>query len=266
MGPSVTKRTGKPRPEARDEKVLSRIAGFAAVSAVFAVAPERVERLFFDERIKQRAKDFCLELARTRKPYRQVGADELAKIAGTPMHGGIVAVTRPQPVLPFAEEDQRAWAGDGKLLLILDGVGNPHNLGAIVRTSAFFGVPRLLLSGHPAQAAPSDASYRVAEGGFEHMKLYRAPPLLSALKALRKSYRVIGAAPGAKTALSSLRRSDRPFALVLGNEEEGVPAATLAACDDVVAIPGGGAIQSLNVSATAAILIYALSSAPTTEA
>ena len=48
---------------------------------------------------------------------------------------------------------------------MLDGVGNPHNLGAIARTAAFFGVPRIVLSDHRAQAKPSDASYRVAEGG-----------------------------------------------------------------------------------------------------
>lgn len=246
------------RPEKKDDKALSCIAGVSAVSALIATAPDRVERLFFDERAKARVKDFCLELARAHKPYRLVPPEELDKIAGTPMHGGIVAFAQPKPVHVFDAEQARIWARDGKLLLLLDGIGNPHNLGAIVRTAAFFGIPRIVLSDHPAQAAPSDASYRVAEGGFEYVETYRALRFAANLKALRPSYRVVAAAPGKHIALSDLRANDKPFALVLGNEEDGLPRATLNACEETVAIPGAGSIQSLNVAATAAILIYAM--------
>ena len=89
----------------------------------------------------------------------------------------------------------REWARDGKPLLILDGVGNPHNLGAIVRSAAFFGLERIVLADRPDQALPSDASYRVAEGGFEHVRLYRAV-LPVALAALRPHYRIVGTALG----------------------------------------------------------------------
>ena len=108
----------------------------------------------------------------------------------------------------------------------------------------------------PEQALPSDASYRIAEGGFEYLDLYRAP-LPSALAALRPAYRIIGAALDPRA--GPLRTGARPAALVLGNEETGLDPATLAACDEIVAIPGSGNVQSLNVSAAAAILIYELS-------
>jgi TrmH RNA methyltransferase len=242
-----------------DDKAFARIAGFAAVAALFAAAPDRVERLFFDARAKRKVAAFCAELARVRKPYREVDAEELARLAGTAMHGGIVAVARPQPIEPFDPAQARAWAAEGRPLLLLDGIGNPHNLGAIARTAAFFGLPRLVLSDHPALAGPSDASYRVAEGGLDCMALYRAVRFAAALKRLRQSHRVIAAAPGRHVAVSALRRGDKPFALVLGNEEAGLPRATLDACDEVVAIPGAGRIQSLNVAATAAILIYSIS-------
>jgi RNA methyltransferase, TrmH family len=256
----MMKKTVRTRPPAgsQDEKSLDRIAGFAAVSALFAEAPDRVERLFFEERAKARVKAFCVVMARARKPYRLVTAPELERIAGTPMHGGIVAVARPRPVLPFDAEEARGWARDGHLLLLLDGIGNPHNLGAIVRTAAFFGVPRAVLSDDPAQASPSDAAYRVAEGGFEHVQFYRATRFAAALKQLAHSYRILGTAPDAKTTLATLRRSDKPFALVLGNEEAGLSRATLNACDEVIAISRAGHIQSLNVAASAAILMYAL--------
>jgi TrmH RNA methyltransferase len=252
-------RAAATRREARKPAAkLLRIAGLPAVSALFATAPERVERLFFDDRMKPLTGAFCMALARARKPYRVVPPDELERVAGTVLHGGIVAVAQPRPLPELDLAAAERWAADGRPLLLLDGIGNPHNLGAIARTAAYFGLPRLVLSDHPEQAQPSDASYRVAEGGLEHVTLYRAPRFIQALKGLRRFYRVFGTALGKGEPLAALRRGEKPIALVLGNEEEGLPRATLDACDAVITIPGTGAVQSLNVSASAAILIYAL--------
>jgi RNA methyltransferase, TrmH family len=167
-----------------------------------------------------------------------------------------VAEPRPVPALDAAEAAR--WAAEDKPLLLLDGIGNPHNLGAIARTAAFFGVKRMVLSDHPEQAMPSDASYRVAEGGLEHVAVYRATGLAEALRRLRRSFRVLGTALEAGRPLESLAAADRPVALVLGNEETGLPRATLAACDEIVTISGSGFVQSLNVSVSAGILLYAL--------
>src|SRR5262249_51374551 len=79
-------------------KSLLRVAGLPAVSALFAAAPARVERLFFDQRLKPHVAAFCAELARARKPYRLVEADEFERVAGSVMHGGIVALALPKPV------------------------------------------------------------------------------------------------------------------------------------------------------------------------
>src|SRR5262249_49922314 len=86
----------------------------------------------------------------------------------------ILSTPRPPPTHPLGPEPETQRASDRQPLLILDGVSNPHNLGAIARTAAFFGLPRMVLSDHPAQALPSDASYRVSEGGLEHLELHRA--------------------------------------------------------------------------------------------
>jgi TrmH RNA methyltransferase len=235
-----------------------RIAGLPAVKALFDVAPGRVERLFFDQRLKPQVSALCVELARVRKPYRLVAPDELERIAGSAMHGGVVALAQPRAVPELDLEHAETWARDGKLLLLLDGIGNPHNLGAIARTAAFLGVRRMVLSDHPAQALPSDAAYRVAEGGLEHLTLYRAPRFAPALQRLRRHYRVVGTAAENGKLHAALTASDKPLALVLGNEEHGLPRATLAACDEIVTIPGSGLVQSLNVAASAAILMHAL--------
>jgi len=238
------------------ERHLLRICGLAAVRALFERDPVRVERLFFEDGLKGEVGAFCQTLARARKPYRQLAAAELARVAGTVLHGGVVAIAHSLPLVDFDPAATREWAQDGKPLLILDGVGNPHNLGAIVRSAAFFGIRHIVLADRPEQAHPSDASYRVAEGGFEHVSLYKAT-LPAALHQLHRIYDVIGTALG-KGAAPPAWTGPRPVALVLGNEKTGLDAATIAACDAVVTIPGSGRVQSLNVAAAAAILMYLL--------
>lgn len=242
----------------RDEKKLVHVAGLPAVEALFATSPERIARLFFEPSLKGKTSDMCIALALDHKPYRVVRADELEKIAGTSMHGGIVALADPRPVLEFDTMEAEEWATAGEPLLVLDGIGNPHNLGAIARTAAFFGLKRLVVSGHPEQALPSDAAYRVARGGLEHVALYRAEKIADTLKRLKKAYLVVGAALEKGKPMSAYRGGPRPLCVVLGNEEEGLPRETLAACEGVVTLAGAGAVQSLNVAATAAILIHEL--------
>ena len=241
------------QPHARQ---LLRICGLAAVTALFERDPRRVERLFLEDRVKGAVGPFSRTLARARKPYRQVDKAELARVAGTLLHGGVVAIAAPQPWAEFDRNAVRIWAKNGKPLLVLDGIGNPHNLGAIARSAAFFGLERIILADRSDQALPSDASYRVAEGGLEHLDLHRAP-LPAALFELRPAYRVIGTALGHGPMPDSLG-SGSPVALIFGNEETGLDPATMAACDQIWSIPGSGRVQSLNVAAAAAILLYLL--------
>jgi RNA methyltransferase, TrmH family len=233
-----------------------RICGLAAVCALFDCDPDRVERLFFVPGLVREVGPLCQILAVAHKPYREVDEAELARVAGTVLHGGIVAIARPRPLIELDPDAARRWAREGKPLLLLDGVGNPHNLGAIARTAAFFGLERLVLTDRPEQALPSDAAYRVAEGGLEHLTVYRVR-LPAALVGLRAAYRILGTSL-AKGSIPLGRTADGPVALILGNEETGLDPATLAACDEVVRIPGSGRVQSLNVASAAAILIYLL--------
>lgn len=258
-------RAAPPPPRPARER-LFRVAGLAAVSALFEHEPGRVERLFYEPGLKAAVAAFTERMAAARRPFRMVDADELARVAGTVLHGGVVALIPPRPLPRFDPVLAAAWAREGKPLLVLDGVGNPHNLGAIARTAAFFGLPRLLLSGHPGQALPSEAAYRVAEGGFEWLEITVAPDLPAALRGLAAAgFRTVATTLGpGRPAIgpASLAGGGKPVALVLGNEEEGLAAATAAACAEVLTIPGAGRIQSLNVAATAAILINAVAAGP----
>ncbi|MDE1149359.1 MAG: RNA methyltransferase [Azospirillaceae bacterium] len=237
-----------------------RILGLPAVSALFAQDPDRVERLFFDDRMKEKVGAYCSTLAQARKVYRLLPPEEMEKVAGTPLHGGVVAVAAARPVLPFDLDAAQGWAAAREPLMILDGVGNPHNLGAIVRTCAFFGINRLVLSDHAEQALPSEAAYRVAEGGFEYVTLYQMARFVPSLRHLRQHYRIVGTALGdhPDPAVVLSQAGAKPAALILGNEEVGLPAMTVQACSQLVTLKGSGQVQSLNVSATAAILVHAL--------
>lgn len=238
------------------QRALLRVCGLAAVGALFERDPGRVERLYFEPRLRGAVGPFCAALAHARKPYREVDAAELARVGGTVLHGGVAAIARPQPLAAFDAAMASGWARDGKPLLVLDGIGNPHNLGAIARTAAFFGIERIVLADRPDQALPSDASYRVAEGGLDQLTLYRAP-LPAALPELRHAYHIVGTALDSGAGWGG-RGAGKPPALVLGNEENGLDASTLALCDEVVTIPGSGRVQSLNVASTAAILLYGM--------
>jgi TrmH RNA methyltransferase len=231
------------------------ICGLKPVDALFSRRPEDVQRLFYQPMMKHAVGSFCAVLAAARKPYRMVEAAELETIAGTPHHGGIVAVARPRvPAIIDTDNPPRV-----RLLLVLDGIGNPHNLGAIARSAAFFGVKAMLIGEGLNHAMPSDAAYRVAEGGLEWLDLYRTRDLPRVLTALEPYYRTVASSLSRDAQpLAELPR-DRPIALVLGNEENGVSQAVIAACRRQVKITGSGQVQSLNVAQAAAVLLAGLS-------
>jgi TrmH RNA methyltransferase len=237
-----------------------KICGLAAVRAQFAADAGAIQRLYFDYPTGRKIGVICRALAQAKKIYRCVEPAELEKIAGSVHHGGIVAVMAEKPLRAPEASDVQAWARRREPLLLLDRIGNAHNLGAIARTAAFFGVPRLVIAGAADAARPGEAAYRVAEGGLAHVEVWRADDLPKLIKDLAAAgYDVLGAAtrsgkaePGAKGKLPP------PVALVLGNEEHGLAPEVAAACTRLVTISGSGKVESLNVSVTAAILVWEL--------
>jgi len=155
--------------------------------------------------------------------------------------------------------DIASWARRREDLVALDRVGNAHNLGAIARSAAYFGVPRMVIAGDPASAKPGAAAYRVSEGGMEAIEIWTVPEIAPFLRALSAAgYDVVAAATRGGADAGACATTAGPWALVLGNEEHGLPPDVQAACTRLVTIPGSGRIESLNVSASAAVLIHEL--------
>jgi TrmH RNA methyltransferase len=237
----------------------TKICGLAAVRARFQRDPASIVRLFFDAPTSKRVGAMCSALAAARKIYRCVEPAELEKVADSVHHGGIVAIVEERAPQVPAPADLATWARLRENLLVLDRIGNAHNLGAIARTAAYFGVPRIVITGDPAAARPGPAAYRVAEGGLDSLEIWSVleiAPFLRSISAI--GYDVVGAATRGGARGLSGAKGKGPWALVLGNEESGLAPAVEAACTRLVTIPGGGRVESLNVSAAAAVLIHEL--------
>jgi TrmH RNA methyltransferase len=235
-----------------------KLCGLAAVRARFSRDAGSIQRLYFDYATGRQIGMMCKALAAAKKVYRCVEPEELEKISGTVHHGGIVAVVAAPALRAPLPADLRAWAAKRAPVLLLDRIGNAHNLGAIARTAAFFGVSRLVLPNDAAAALPGEAAHRVAEGGLESADVFRVPNLAAFARELAASgYDVVGAAARGGR-LDAKTRFKKPIALALGNEEHGLSAEMAKACTRLVTIPGTGAVESLNVSVAAAVLLWEL--------
>ncbi|MBX3466736.1 MAG: RNA methyltransferase [Planctomycetes bacterium] len=234
------------------------VCGLHAALAVLKHRPGAIRRVYHAASRRHELGALLKHTAALRRPYNEVEPDELEAVAGTVHHEGVVVVTDPLEYVPLPAL-LRALPRDG-VLLALDGVGNPHNLGAILRSAAWFGAAGVVLPlDDPRQAALSPAAVRVARGGAEVVPVAGVPALLPALRQLAAAGVTLVAAE-AETGASPLAGPlpPRPCCLVLGAEDQGLTPAARVACSHRLSIPGTGAVESLNVSVAAGILLAGL--------
>ena len=238
---------GHPR---RNDEV--RLHGVNACLAAFAHRPQDLRKLWLTEANIPAFKQVLAWCVKQRIGYRVVEADEIARLTASSHHEGIcfAMLRRDPPTLGGVLEQIDADAP--ALLLWLHGVGNPHNLGAILRSAAHFGARAVLLSDASGLSA---AAYRVSEGGAEAVPCVDAGDIDAALVQLRRA--------GFKLAATSVRDGESMYAkplpprivFLLGAESTGLPRALLDRADARLQIPGTGTVESLNVSVAAALLI-----------
>ncbi len=238
------------------------VCGFAAVKALAERHPERIQRLFFTQ---DRARHFgalCKAMASARKIYRVVESPaELEKLSQSVHHQGVVAMIA-EPEIPRLDETTLAeWFRSGERVLALDRVGNANNLGAIVRSAAFFGISKIVIGEDDEQADVSTSSWRVAEGGMEFVEIWKVSSASWLVSAAAGKMTRVGADHRARNRLSDLRNlveKGEGVLVVMGNEETGLSAEVKASCDHLVRIPGTGDVESLNVAQAATLFLYEL--------
>jgi TrmH RNA methyltransferase len=156
------------------------------------------------------------------------------------------------PKFRFIVERERQSSGP-RCLVLLEGVTNPHNLGAIARVAAHFGVHGILVSGDAPTL--SAAVHRTAEGGLEHIPVVRVGDPVAALALLREAG-YVGIATSSHTGDTLGRVSLPEKALfLLGSERDGLSDRLLEAAGLCLRIPGTGAVESLNVATATAVLL-----------
>jgi TrmH RNA methyltransferase len=192
-----------------------------------------------------------------RVPCQPANERELGDIAGSPHHEGVWMETRPRRWASAVDVAAHLVEKKGTAIA-LDRVRNPYNVGAILRTAAFFGVDAAILGAQAPHPALPPIAVRVAEGGAEHVTLSRTTDLADTLGRLRaRGVCIVGADGHAPKSVFDFD-FPRPAVLVFGHEREGLGERIRKHCDQVLAIPGSGAIESLNVGVAAGILVARL--------
>lgn len=238
------------------------VCGFEAVKALAAEHPEKISRFFFSG---SRARSFgplCKALAQRKRLYRLVQSDdELELLCGSIHHQGVVAMIEMPRIPAVTACHIKQWEAEQADVLVCDRIGNANNLGAIIRSAAFFGIKHIVISGEDAQAQLTPSAYRIAQGGMEFITLYTVPSAEHFLKACSGYLVRIGADHRAYRSLKdipSVIRTGEAAAVVLGNEEHGISAEAKKLCDVLIKISGSGAIESLNVAQAGTLFCSAL--------
>ncbi|MHB8894640.1 MAG: 23S rRNA (guanosine(2251)-2'-O)-methyltransferase RlmB [Candidatus Geothermincolia bacterium] len=207
------------------------------------------------------------QLARTRGlKIRRVDVRTLDRLVGGAVHQGVVVEAEARPALDLDEVLAELAGQDEALLVVLDGVQDPHNLGAVVRNAALTGAAAVLIP-KDRSAGVTPVVEKVAAGGLEHVKVVRAGNIAQALRRLKEEgFWIYGAAgeAGAED-LYRLEFAGRA-ALVLGEEHEGLRRLTRELCDRFVRIPSTGAIDSFNLGTASGIILARIFAARMTTA
>lgn len=194
--------------------------------------------------------------ARAKVPVRAVARSRIEREARTEAPQGVLAHAAP---LPEADLDDLAVAaprGSAPFLIGLDGVTDPNNLGAVLRTALGAGATGAILPRHRA-AHITPSVTKAAAGAVEHLPIALAPGLPSAIQRLQShGVWVVGLDADAPASVFDLRVADGPVCLVFGAEGAGLSRLARQRCDLLVSIPQAGPLDSLNVAAAAAVACF----------
>ncbi len=232
------------------------VYGLHAIGAVIERSPERLLELWMaqprDDARARALKERALAVGIRVQP---ASSESLAKLVGDVAHQGAVAAIRPLKAWDEHELVARLSQINDPLLLVLDGVTDPHNLGACLRTADAAGVHAVVIP-KDRSAAVDAVARKVAAGAAEFVPVATVTNLARVLELLKERGIWVVGTDG--EAAQTLYQADlkRPLALILGAEGSGMRRLTRERCDFVVRIPMAGQVQSLNVSVAAGVALF----------
>jgi 23S rRNA (guanosine2251-2'-O)-methyltransferase len=229
--------------------------GFHAITVRMKTAPASILELHLEaNRRDARMRAFADRAREAGIKLVESDNDRLAKLAGTARHQGVVA--RVEPVaMPHSLDEVVENIEGPPLLLVLDGVTDPHNLGACLRVADGAGAHAIVAPKDHAVGVNGTVA-KVASGAAETVPYLMVTNLARSLGELKEyDIRIIGTSDDAEQTLWDLDLSG-PVAFVLGAEGDGMRQLTRKTCDVLVRIPMAGAVESLNVSVASAVCLY----------
>ena len=243
------------------------VCGFSAVKTLEKNNSDKIRRLYFTQERAPLFGGLCKVLSKRKAPYNVVEPKELEKLCGSIHHQGVVAMIDEPQIQELTPEIINSFSQKKEHTILLDRIGNANNLGAIVRSAAFFGIKNIVIPKDESQTSITTSSYRVAEGGMEFVQIYSTSSVLSLLKSVKGKMVRIGTDLNASKNVSVIHDlcTKKPALIILGNEENGISESVRANCDERVIIPFFGMkkgkaspVESLNVAQAATVILYEL--------
>ncbi len=226
----------------------------AKIPATALYVAQRVE---MDDRVKE-----MLSIATHREiPVLEVTRPELDRMAGFDgVHQGVALKVPPYEYAHPQDLLEEIIADDQvPLLVALDGVTDPRNLGAIIRSTAAFGGHGVIIP-QRRSAGVTSAAWKTSAGAAARTPVAIAPNLTSTLKEFKKQgVFVLGLDGGGDVALPALELADRPVVIVVGSEGKGLSRLVTETCDQIVSIPISSSTESLNAGIAASVALYQVS-------
>ncbi len=243
----------RPSPQSPPATAGEVVLGLRAGLAVFERRRADVLRVAFSREVRDEVAELARWAASARTPCAELHDGELERIAESSHHEGLCVLARPRK-WASAQDVAALLTQRRGVAIALDRVRNPYNVGAIVRSAAFFGLDAVLLGTPAPHPGLPPMAVRVAEGGAESVLLARTTDLADTLSRLRgRGVKVVGADGQADRSAIGFTFA-HPTVLVMGNEREGLGDRVRAQCDALVSIPGSGAVESLNVAVATGVL------------
>lgn len=233
------------------------IYGIHAVQSFLANTPERlIEVYVLKGREDKRLQPVLNELYQLGISIQFLNRDSLDKKANGEVHQGIIAKVQPTKELNENDLDELLKNKENPLILVLDGITDPHNLGACLRTADAAGVCAVIVP-KDKSAQLNGIARKVACGAAEVVPLIRVTNLVRTLRELQNNHNiwVVGTA-GEATEMLYQTKLTGPLALVMGAEGEGMRRLTRETCDQLVSIPMAGSVSSLNVSVATGVCLF----------
>lgn len=233
-----------------------RVYGQNACYAVFKNRPQDIIQLFFTPQKKAEAplliSEMTKTLAKNKKAYHLVTREELDSMTKATHHEDISLLVKKKPSVTlenFLAHNKNKLS----LLLLLEDVSNPHNVGAIMRTAAHFGADGLIIT--QKKVGETASAQRVSEGGSEYLHLFETQSIKETLLKLKKAnYQILTTSSHATKELTELKWHSK-VVIVFGEEANGISKELLGLFEGIK-IPGTDFVESLNVSVAASILMH----------